>query len=71
MNKFLFFFFVFFGGRGFAPPLKIMLIKTSLDGSEVKPLYSILWSWTVSFQILLFQRIKLIPDARSDQISMS
>lgn len=68
MNKFLFL-FCFLGFL--APPFKKMLIKTSLDGSEVKLLYSILWSWTVSFQILLFQRIKLIPDARSDQISMS
>lgn len=77
MNRFLFLFSLFpFFFFFFAPPLpkkkkKKCANKTSLNGTEVKPLHSILYSWTVSFQILLSQGTKLIPDARSDQISMS
>ena len=63
---FLFFFFFFCVSLP-----KKSANKTSLHGTEVKPLHSVLYSWTVSFQILLFQGTKLIPDARSDQISMS
>ena len=74
MNRFLFLFplfpcFFFFSSS--LAKKKKCANKTSLSGTEVKPLHSILYSWTVSFQILLSQGTKLIPDARSDQISMS